>query len=61
MTSLTATHNRSILNTNDQVYGCNCRVRNGCPLQHRYFTPKIVYQTTVINNKDDRENLQWFM
>ena len=61
MTSLTATHNRSILNTNDQVYGCNCRVRNGSPLQHRYFTPKIVYQTTVINNKDDRENLQWFM
>ena len=44
MVSLTATHNRSILNLNDQVYGCNCRVRNDCPLQHRCFTHKIVYQ-----------------
>ena len=55
--SLTATRNRSILNTNDQVYGCNCRVRNDCPLQHRCFTPKIVYQTTAINNKDDIEKI----
>ena len=31
-TSLIATHNQSILNPNDQVYGCNCTVRNDCPL-----------------------------
>ena len=34
MASLIATHNRSILNPNDQVYSCNCIVRNDCPLQH---------------------------
>ena len=55
MVSLAATHNRSILNLNDQVYGCNCRVRNDCPLQHRCFAHKIVYQITVISIKDNVE------
>ena len=42
MASLIATHNRSILNPNDQVYGCNCRTRNDCPLQHKCLTPGTV-------------------
>ena len=57
MASLIATHNRSILNPNDQVYGCNCEVRNDCPLQHKCLTPGIVYQATVTNNKDDVEKI----
>ena len=61
MASLIATHNRSILNPNDQVYSCNCIVRNDCPLQHKCFTPGIVYQATVTINKDDVENFLWFM
>ena len=61
MASLIAMHNWSILNPNDQVYGCSCRVRNDCPLQHKCLTPGIVYQAAVTNNKDDRENLLWFM
>ena len=47
MTSLTAMHNRSILNPNDQVYGYNCRVINDSPLQRKCLTPGIVYQATV--------------
>ena len=47
MDSLIAMHNRSILNPNDQVYGCNCRVRNDSPLQHKCLTPGSVYQATV--------------
>ena len=57
MASLTATHNRSILNPNDQVSGCNYRVRNDCPLQHKCLTPGIFYQATVINNEDDAEKI----
>ena len=38
MASLIATYNRSTLNPNDQVSGCNCRVRNNCPLQHKCLT-----------------------
>ena len=56
MASLIATHNRSILNPNDQVYGCTCRVRNDCPLQHKCLTPGIVYQVTVTNNKKKNRN-----
>ena len=59
MASLIATHNRSILNPNDQVHDCNCRVRNECPLQHRCLTPGIVYQATVTNNKDDVEKIYY--
>ena len=59
MASLIATHNRSILNPNDQVYSCNCIVRNDCPLQHKCFTPRIVNQATVTNNKDDVERIYY--
>ena len=38
-----------------QFYGCNCWVRNDCPLQHKCLTPRIVYQATVTNNNDDIE------
>ena len=57
MASLMATYSRSILNPNDQVYGCNCRMRNDCPLQHKCLTPRIVYQATVPNNKDGVERI----
>ena len=53
MASLIATHNLSILNPNDQVYGCNC------PLQHKCSTPGIVHQATVTNNKDDVEKIYY--
>ena len=32
-------------------------MRNACPLQHKCLTPGIVYQSTVINNKDNVENI----
>ena len=57
MASLIATYNWPILNPNDQVYGSNCSVINDCPLQHIYFTPGIVYQTAVTNNKNDVEKI----
>lgn len=44
MASVIASHNQSILKLNDKVYGCNCRVRNACPLQHKCVTPEIVSQ-----------------
>ena len=61
MVSFIATHNRSILNPNDQVYGCNCRVRNDCPLQHKCLTPRIAYQATVTNNNDNAEKIYYHL
>ena len=59
MASLITTHNRSILNPNDQVYGCNWMVKNDCPLHHQWLTAGIIYQATVISNKDGREKLYY--
>ena len=59
MASLIATHNWYILNPNDQVYGCSCRVRNDCRLQHKCLTPEIVYHVTVTNNTDDVEKIYY--
>ena len=59
MASLITTHNRSIVNPNDQVYGCNCMVKNECPLHHKWLTPGINYQATVISNKDGREKIYY--
>ena len=59
MASFIATHNRSVLNPDNQVSGCNCRVRNDCPLQHECLTPGIVYQATVTNNNDDVEKIYY--
>ena len=57
MASLIAMDNRPIPNPNDQVYGCNCRMKNDCTLQHKCLTPGIVYQTIVTNNKDGVEKI----
>ena len=59
MASVIAMHNRSILNPNDQVYSCYCRVRNDCPPQYNCLTPEIVYQATVTNNNDDAEKIYY--
>ena len=59
MASLIASHNRSILKPNDQVYGCNFSVRSDCPLQHQCLAPGIVYQATAINNKDVVEKIYY--
>ena len=57
MALLTASHSRYILEPNYQVCGCNCRVRNNCPLHNKCLTPEMVYQATATNNKVDVENM----
>ena len=59
MVSFIAKDNRSILNPNDQVYGCNCRMRNDCTLQHKCLTPGIAYQATVTNSNHDVEKIYY--
>ena len=54
MVSLIATYNQFILNPNDQLYGCNCRVKS---VPCKCLTPGIVYQATVTNNKDEVEKI----
>ena len=57
--SIIASHDRSILKTNDQSYGCNCMVRNNCPLRHKCLTPGIFYEAAAINNENDEEKIYY--
>ena len=52
MGSITSSHNKHILNSNNTEYGCNCNNRNECPLENE-CTPRIVYKADVTNNKTD--------
>ena len=37
--SVISSHNKQILNPTKEYFGCNCRVRNDCPLDNEYLHP----------------------
>ena len=57
ISSIIASHNKSILHPKAREYGCNCRNKESCPLQNRCLTPKVIYETTVVNNSDDEKRV----
>ena len=50
--SIISAHNRNILNSIVQSYGCNCRVKSSCPLNGECLTPKIIYRANVSNDEN---------
>ena len=52
-----ASNNKSILRPEATEYGCNCRKKESCPLQNQSLTPKVIYETTVVNNSDDKKRV----
>ena len=53
ISSITASHNKSILRQKAKEYGYNCRNKESCSLQNQCLTPKLIYETTVINASDE--------
>ena len=53
MGSIISAHNRQILCSVEENYGCNCKVKTDCPMQNKFLTPKVVYKTKVTNNTDE--------
>ena len=53
ISSIIASHNKSILCPKAKEYGCNCRNKESCPLQNQCLTPKTIYEATVVNSSDD--------
>ena len=41
ISSIISGHNKNLLNPNVTQYGCNCRIREDCPLQNQCLTPNI--------------------
>ena len=51
MWSILSSHNLNVINPNKtQIYGCNCRIKESCPLQNQCQTPKIIYRANVEND-----------
>ena len=41
ISSIISGHHKNLLNPNVTQYGCNCRIREDCPLQNQCLTPNI--------------------
>ena len=53
MTSIISCHIKQILTSKNKQVGCNCRVKNSCPLDNKCLTLQLIYQADVTNNLDD--------
>ena len=49
METVISPHNKQILNPSKKYFGCNCRVRNECPLDNKCLPPNIAYEAKVSN------------
>ena len=58
ISSIISSHNKKLLNTKNEDYGCNCRGeanKLNCPLQNVCKTPKVIYMAEVSNDTDDEK------
>ena len=53
MSSILSSHNLNVIKPqNNNSYGCNCRVKESCPLQNQCLTPKVIYRADIENDKN---------
>ena len=52
MGSIIASLNKTILRSNIQYYGCNCRKKSECPMRNKCLTPNILYEAIATNSTD---------
>ena len=50
-------HNKKMLNPVQKTFGCNCRIKNNCPLENHCLTPSVVYEARVTNNTNTEEKI----
>ena len=55
ISSIIASHNKSILRPKAKEYGWNCRNKESYPLQNQCLTPKAIYEATVVKNNHDEK------
>ena len=48
-----SSHNKQILTPKNKQVGCNCRMKNSCPLDNKCLTSQLIYQADVTNNLDN--------
>ena len=48
ISSIIASHNKSVLGPKAKEYGCNCRNKESCPLHIQCLTPKVIFEAAVV-------------
>ena len=57
--SIVSSHNKKILYSDNNEYGCNCNKKNKCPLDNKCLTPRIVYRADVTNNQTQEQKFYY--
>ena len=57
ISSIIASHSKSILRPKAKEYVCNCRNGELYPLQNQCLTPGIIYEAIVVNNSGDKKRV----
>ena len=55
ISSIISSHNRNTLWPKQKSFGCNCRVKNECPLNGECQTSSVIYRADVVNDSNDEE------
>ena len=55
--SIISSHNRATLHPVTPLYGCNCRVKDICPLNGECLTPKLVYKADIESNSNNNKKI----
>ena len=57
ISSIIASHSKSIFRPKATEYGCNRRNKESYPLKNQCLTPKVIFEATVINNSDNEKRV----
>ena len=52
-----SSHNFNILAPKQKSFGCNCSVKNECPLNGKCQTPSVIYRADVIKDSKDEKKI----
>ena len=54
ISSIIRSHNQKVLSEEpaDQIPGCNCRVKESCPMEGKCLTKSIIYRANVTNDQN---------
>ena len=50
MGSITSSHNKQVLQTHNENYGCNCRKKESCPLESLWLMLNMIYEAEITSN-----------
>ena len=57
ISSIKAGDDKSILQPKITKYGCNCRVKNTCPIQNQWQIPNLIYRAPDENEANDEKKI----